>query len=88
MPERDDFLYARSRYHGEFNPQNLVFNANLQEFAQKVTYLCALETNGKIPPEDAYQQIKSLWKELKVSKRNLSIGEEPPQLDTGDEPTS
>lgn len=78
MTERDEFLYPRSRYYGEFTPQNLAFNANLQEFAQKVTYICALETGGKVSPEQAYQGIKGLWKELKNSKKNLEIGESPP----------
>ncbi len=43
----DDFLMPRSKYHGEFTPQNLAFNANLQEFAQRVALICALETGGK-----------------------------------------
>lgn len=77
----DDFLYPRSRYHGPVNPENLVFNANLQEFAQKVGYVCALETNGKIPPEEAYNRIKSLWKQLKQSKKSLGIGQSPFQED-------
>lgn len=76
MTKRDDFLHPRSRYHGEFTPENLAFNANLQEFAQRVSYVCALETGGKIPPEEAYEQIKYLWKTLKKSKKSLEIGEE------------
>ncbi len=28
--EKEDFLYRRSPYYGEFKPKNLVFNANLQ----------------------------------------------------------
>ncbi len=76
MTDRDDFLYPRSRYQGEFTPQNLAFNANLQEFAQRVSYVCSLETGGKIAPEDAYEQIKDLWKDLKKSKKNLEIGEQ------------
>lgn len=83
MTERDEFLYPRSRYYGEFTPQNLAFNANLQEFAQRVSYLCNLETGGKISPDEAYEQIKALWKELKKSKKNLGIGhprdEMPPE---------
>lgn len=76
MTERDDFLHPRSRYHGEFTPENLAFNANLQEFAQRVSYVCALETGGKIPPGEAYKQIRHLWKSLKKSKKSLEIGEE------------
>ena len=77
---KDDFLYPRSRYHGNFTPQQLAFNANLQEFAQKVSYLCALETNGKLPTGDAYKQIKALWKQLRSSKKALGIGETPPEV--------
>ena len=72
----DDFLYPRSRYNGDFTPENLVFNANLQEFAQRVSLICGLETGGKVSPDEAYHQIKGLWKQLKNSKKNLGIGEE------------
>ncbi|MCG5060656.1 MAG: hypothetical protein KA714_22430 [Limnoraphis sp. WC205] len=74
MNERDKFLYPKNNYRGDFTPENLVFNSNLQEFAQKVNYICGLETNGKITSEEAYHRIKSLWKQLKSSKKNLNIG--------------
>ncbi|MGC9527818.1 MAG: DUF7219 family protein [Limnospira sp.] len=74
--EKEEFLYPRSRYRGEFTPENMVFNSNLQEFAHKVNYICGLETNGKIGSEEAYGRIKKLWKQLKTSKQNLSIGED------------
>ena len=77
MPEdkqKYDFLYPRSSYHGRIKPENLVFNSNLQEFAQKISYICNLETGGKLPPDEAYKQIKSLWKQLKRSKKELGIG--------------
>ncbi|WP_088242149.1 DUF7219 family protein [Calothrix rhizosoleniae] len=77
MLDKDDFLYPRSRYYGQVNPENLVFNANLQEFAQKASYICNLETAGKITPKEAYEQIKELWKQLKRAKKQLGIGEEP-----------
>ena len=73
----DSFLYSNNSYRGEVKPQNLVFNHNLQEFTQKVSYICSLETAGKLTPEDSYKQIKSLWKELKRSKKELGIGEHP-----------
>lgn len=74
---KDNFLYPRGRYYGQVNPENLVFNANLQEFAQRINYICNLETNGKLSPEDAYDQIKALWKQLKRTKKQLQIGENP-----------
>ncbi len=78
MPkELDFFLYHNNRYHGEFKPENLVFNNNLQEFTQKVSFICSLETSGKLTPEESYKQIKALWKELKRSKKELGIGQQP-----------
>ncbi len=69
-----EFLFPKARYRGEVKPENLVFNANLQEFSQKVSYICSLETNGKLSPEESYLKIKDLWKELKRSKKQLGIG--------------
>jgi hypothetical protein len=86
MVNKDDFLYPRSRYYGQVKPENLLFNANLQEFAQKVSYICNLETSGKIPPQEAYEQIKELWKSLKQSKKELRIGENPFRMDDEDKP--
>ncbi len=81
--DKEDFLYPRSRYYGQVKPENLVFNANLQEFAQRVSLICNLETSGKVPPVDAYEQIKALWKELKQSKKQLHIGQDSSEEDTG-----
>jgi hypothetical protein len=77
MTSKDDFLYPRGRYYGHVKPENLAFNANLQEFAQRISYICNLETSGKIEPTEAYEQIKILWTELKHSKQQLRIGEDP-----------
>lgn len=69
--QKNDFIMPRAPYHGEFTPERMVFNANLQEFASKVSLICNLETGGKITSEDAYSRIKKLWKELKASKKAL-----------------
>lgn len=58
-------------YHGDFTPANLVFNDNLQEFSYQVSIICALETSGKITPQEAYKRIKKLWKQVEESKKNL-----------------
>ncbi|MBD2164956.1 hypothetical protein H6G04_11140 [Calothrix membranacea FACHB-236] len=70
------FIYPQSRYYGSFKPETLVFNTNLQEFAQRVGYISVLETSGKLSGEEAYSQIKLLWKQLKHSKKELGIGEQ------------
>lgn len=82
MPDRNEFLYPRSTYRGQVKPEQLVFNANLQEFAQRISYICNLETAGKIGPDEAYHLIKDLWKQLKRSKKQLGIGEPPAQEQT------
>lgn len=78
---KEKFLYPTGRYHGEFTPENLAFNANLQEFAQRVSLLCGLETGGKIPPGEAYQEIKKLWGQLKKSKKSLLEHPDAPPSD-------
>ncbi|HEY9816403.1 MAG TPA: hypothetical protein V6D20_11470 [Candidatus Obscuribacterales bacterium] len=68
-----DWLYPRASYHGSDRPNHLIFNANLQEFAQRVSYISNLETAGKLTPEEAYTQVSHLWKTLKHSKKELGI---------------
>jgi cephalosporin-C deacetylase-like acetyl esterase len=41
----------------------------LQQFAQKVSYFCGLEANGKMSCKDTYDEIKKFWKQLKQSKQ-------------------
>jgi sigma54-dependent transcription regulator len=83
---RNNFLFPRSKYWGEFTPQQLAFNANLQEFAQRVSFVCNLETGGKMSADAAYDEIKRLWKDLKKSKANLIDAEAapPPELPPDD----
>jgi hypothetical protein len=69
----DSFIYQTNRYYGNVKPENLVFNSNLQEFTQRIIFVCCLETGGKITPAEAYQEIKYLWEQLDLSKRNLGI---------------
>lgn len=79
---KENFLFPRSKYWGEFTPQQLAFNANLQEFAQRVSLVCNLETGGKMSADEAYDEIKRLWQDLKRSKANLLDVEAspPPEL--------
>jgi hypothetical protein len=81
MTVNTNFLYPKSLYRGSVQPENLVFNANLQEFAQRVNYITNLETNGKLSPEESYQEIRNLWKQLKRSKKHLGIGDNPFGMD-------
>jgi hypothetical protein len=72
-----DFINPRARFYGEFTPQNLVFDANLQEFSNAVSIITALQTGGKLLPEEAFRQIQELWYKLKASKQQLEIGSHP-----------
>lgn len=81
-PDKENFLYPHYPYRGDVKPENMVFNANLQEFAQRVNYICNLETAGKMDPEKAYQEIKELWQQLKSSRKSLGIGEQSNDSDS------
>ena len=41
------------------------FERALARFGDKVQYIVGLEINDKMSPEDAYQEIKSMMKDLK-----------------------
>ncbi|NJO77287.1 MAG: hypothetical protein HC827_01390 [Cyanobacteria bacterium RM1_2_2] len=86
--QKDQFFYPRSRYYGDFKPENLAFNANLQEFAQRVAYICGLETGGRITSEEAYQEIRQLWKQFKRSKSELLDTPKPPPPDLPEDDNS
>lgn len=73
MTGKDEFLHPHHRYQGEFTPEYLVFNANLQEFAQKIGYIVNLQTNGKISTEEACHRIKAIWEVLELSREQLGI---------------
>lgn len=83
--DKDNFLTPRSTYWGEPTLPNMTFNANLQEFTNRISYICNLETGGKISGEEAYRQIKALWKQLKASKKNI-LDAPLPEIGPGDLP--
>ncbi|ACK67629.1 hypothetical protein PCC8801_3667 [Rippkaea orientalis PCC 8801] len=68
---KNNFFYPRYPYYGDSTTENLSFNGNLQNFAQKISYICNLATAGKLSNSKAYQQIESLWKELSATHNVL-----------------
>jgi hypothetical protein len=48
-----------------------VLDSRLQDYATKVSMICALEAGGKVPPLEAYRRIKAEWKRLKSLKREM-----------------
>ncbi|WP_341530920.1 hypothetical protein WKK05_17575 [Nostoc sp. UHCC 0302] len=71
--DKHNFLYYRYQYLGQFTPENLLFNANLQEFSQRVSYICNLYTGGKLSFEESYEEIEALWQQLTQSFKALKI---------------
>ncbi len=65
------FLYPLSTYRGHPSPANVRFDAALQTFAQQVSIVSNLQTNGKLACEEAYTQLESLWQQLRQSHRQL-----------------
>lgn len=45
------------------------FERTLARFGDKVSLIAGLELSGKLSPEDAYQQIKALYKDLKDQRK-------------------
>lgn len=43
----------------------------LQNFAREIGIICALEAGGKIDSQEAYYRIKTCWRRVKASKREL-----------------
>lgn len=74
MTESSGFLFPRSRYYGSIHPESLIFNANLQEFSQRVNYISGLHTSGKCSSHEAFQKLEALWTTLERSKEQLGIG--------------
>jgi len=65
-------MESHSGYRGEdWSPQRLVFHQNLESFADRVGLIVGLQSNGKISQEQAYTEIRKIWKELKESKCTL-----------------
>ena len=61
-----------SSFHGkDWTPQRAAFHQNLEQVADRIGLIVGLQANGKISQEEAYEQIKSLWKTLKTSKNDL-----------------
>lgn len=73
MTTLHNFLYPQSLYQGKVKPENLVFDANLQEFSQRVSYICCLHTGGKLSPEESFKKIRSLWQQIEQSHQQLGI---------------
>lgn len=63
---------AHGSYRGaDWSPQRLAFHQNLETFAEQVGLIVGLQANGKLSQDQAYGQIRRIWRELKLSKATL-----------------
>jgi hypothetical protein len=69
----ESLLYQNTSFHGQMNPENLIFNDRLQAFNQKVGFICSLETAGKLTPQESLLQIQALWRDLKQVGSQVGI---------------
>lgn len=65
-------LEAHSSYRGDdWTPGRLVFHQNLEQFAERVGLIVALQGNGKISQEEAFDEIRLIWRQLQNSRESL-----------------
>ena len=65
-------MEPHSAYRGsDWTPQRLMFHQNLESLAERVGLVVGLQSNGKLSQENAYAEIRRIWKDLKDSKDTL-----------------
>jgi hypothetical protein len=65
-------MEPHSGYRGaDWTPERLMFHQNLESFAERVGLVVGLQSNGKVSQEQAYAEIRRIWKDLKESKDAL-----------------
>jgi hypothetical protein len=65
-------MEAHGGYRGDdWSPNRLMFHQNLETFAERVGLIVGLQANGKLNQEQAYDEIKLIWKQLKLSRDEL-----------------
>lgn len=72
--ERNEFFYPRGQYRGEATPENVAFDATLQEFAHRVNFIAGLHTGGKLSSQECYDRIKQSWQQVKMTRQELGFG--------------
>ncbi|MEO1210973.1 MAG: hypothetical protein AAFX78_15725 [Cyanobacteria bacterium J06638_20] len=64
-------LYGYASYRHSDQPEHRLFNRMLQHFAQRVTYLCSLHSNGKLSADDFIGAVDAMWEEIERCKAQL-----------------
>ena len=74
MSSANRFLYPYRSSARAHHPEEIIFDANLQEFAQRVSYIASLEVGGKLSQGDSFRAIEQLWQQLSASHQQLKPG--------------
>jgi hypothetical protein len=65
-------MEAHGSYRGDdWSPERLMFHQNLETFADQVGLIVGLQANGKMSQDEAYENIKKIWKNLKLTRASL-----------------
>ncbi len=65
-------MEAHGSYRGDdWSPERLIFHQNLETFADQVGLIVGLQANGKMSQDEAYENIKKIWKNLKLTRASL-----------------
>ena len=65
-------LEGHSAYRGtNWSPERLAFHQNLETFADRIGLIVGLQANGKIAQDQAFEDIRKLWSQLKASSKEL-----------------
>jgi len=65
-------MEAHGSYRGDdWSPERLIFHQNLETFADQVGLIVGLQANGKMSQDEAYENIKKIWKNLKFTRASL-----------------
>jgi hypothetical protein len=70
---KEQFLFPSPTINPDANLNfvEIAQTSNINNFSHHVSYLANLVIGGKTKPEDAYQEIKKLYKALKQSHKSL-----------------
>lgn len=71
LENKSSELIIMEKESQDFKSQHLVIQKELNNFGHQVESLCDLESDCCISEEDAYQQIKNFWLQLRRSNPEI-----------------
>jgi hypothetical protein len=71
---KEQFLFSTPPINpdSDLNFVEIAQTSNINNFSHHVSYLANMVIGGKLKPEDAYKEIKKLYKALKHSHKSLN----------------